>query len=82
MKIRNYSEIQELNAALEKCTNSVWLMGPNGEFYDMKNPEEFINGILRLTEGNKNNDADQFGLYTNTLQDEVILKDVCRKLAA
>lgn len=82
MKIRNYSEIQELNAALEKCTNSVWLMGPNDEFYDMKNPEEFINGILRLTEGNKSNDADQFGLYTNTLQDEVILKDVCRKLAA
>ena len=82
MRIRNYSEIQELNAALDKCENSVWLMGPNDEYYNMKDADQYINGILRLTEGNRNGDADQFGLYTNSYRDEALLEGICEKLAA
>ena len=28
MMIRTANDLKELNAALDKCTNPVWLMGP------------------------------------------------------
>ena len=37
MNIRTENDIREFNAALDKCTHSVWLMGPNDEVYNMKN---------------------------------------------
>ena len=82
MKIRNYSELKELKAVIDKCEYPVWLMGPNDEYYNMKDADQYINGILRLTEGNRNGDADQFGLYTNSYRDEALLEDICEKLAA
>ena len=78
MKIRNYSEIQELNAALDKCTNSVWLMGPDDESYNMKNEEDYINGVIRLAE----TDADQLGIFTTSGHDEKVMMSICEKLAA
>ena len=50
MKIRTAKELKELNAALNNCTDTVWLMGPNNECYNMKNEEEYIEGIIRLAE--------------------------------
>ncbi len=78
MKFRTGNEIKEFNAALDKCTNAVWLMGPNDEAYNMKNTDEYINGILRLTES----DADQFGIFTNSYEDEMALMSICEKMAA
>ena len=46
MKIRTANELKELNAALNNCTDTVWLMGPNDECYNMKNEEEYIEGII------------------------------------
>lgn len=78
MKIRTGNEIKEFNAALNKCTNEVWLMGPNDESYNMKNADEYIYGILKLTEG----DADQFGIFTTSYADEAAMLGICEKLAA
>ena len=50
MKIRTGNEIREFNEALEKCTSLVWLMGPDDECYNMKDADEYIDGILRITE--------------------------------
>lgn len=78
MKIRTGNEIREFNAALDKCTKEVWLMGPNDESYNMKNASEYVEGILRLTEGN----TDQFGIYTVSYEDEAAMMRICEKLAA
>ena len=51
MKIRTANDIREFNAALTNCKNEVWLMGANDESFNMKNEEEYIEGMIRLTEG-------------------------------
>ena len=78
MKIRTGNEIKEFNAALEKCTSIVWLMGPNDECYNMKNADEYIDGILRITEKN----GDQFGIFTSSYEDQEIMTNFLRTLAA
>lgn len=78
MKIRTGNDIKEFNAALGKCTHPVWLMGPNDEFYNMKNEEEYIEGILRLTEDHD----EQLGIFTVTYEDEIIMADFIVKMAA
>ena len=60
MKIRTAKELKELNAALNKCTNPVWLMGPNDEAFNMMDEEEYIEGIIRLAEDHD----DQLGIFT------------------
>ncbi len=78
MTIRTANDIREFNAALEKCKNPVWLMGPNDECYNMKNKDEFINGILRLTEGH----GEQLGIFTASYEDEMTMMSFCMKMAA
>ena len=47
MKIRTANELKELNAALDKCKNPVWLMGPNDEAFNMMDEEEYADGPQR-----------------------------------
>ena len=78
MKIRTANEMKEFKVALNKCTKSVWLIGPNDECYNMKKEDEYINGILKITEG----DGDQFGIFTGSYEDEAVMWEICEKLAA
>ena len=78
MKIRTAKELKELNAALEKCTNEVWLMGPNDESYNMKNEEEYIEGIIRLAEDHD----EQLGFFTASREDEKAMMHFLEKMAA
>ena len=78
MKIRTANELKELNAALNKCTNPVWLMGPNDEVYNMKNEDEYIEGMIRLTEGHD----DQLGIFTDSYEDEVTMLKFFKQMAA
>ena len=78
MKIRTAKELKELNAALEKCTNEVWLMGPNDESYNMKNEEEYIEGSIRLAEDHD----DQLGIFTTSYEDEMTMMNFLEKMAA
>jgi len=63
---------------IEKCTSIVWLMGPNDECYNMKNADEYIDGILRITENN----GEQFGIFTSSYEDQEIMTNFLRTLAA
>lgn len=78
MKIRTGNEIREFNEALVKCTSVVWLMGPDDECYNMKDADEYIDGILRITEKN----GDQFGIFTSSYEDQEIMANFLRRLAA
>ena len=78
MKIRTANELKELNAALNKCTNEVWLMGLNDESFNMKNEDEYIEGIIRLTEGHD----DQLGIFTTSYEDEMTMMNFLEKMAA
>ena len=44
----------------------------------LKNPDEYINGILKITEGN----GDQFGIFTASYEDEALMTGICERLAA
>ena len=50
----------------------------DSEFYNMKNEEEYIEGILRLTEDHD----EQLGIFTVTYEDEMIMADFIVKMAA
>ena len=78
MKIRTANELKELNAALNNCTDTVWLMGPNDECYNMKNEEEYIEGIIRLAEDND----EQLGFFTASNEDEKTMMHFLEKMAA
>ena len=78
MKFRTANDIKEFNAALDKCTHSVWLMGPNDEVYNMKNEDEYIEGMIRLTEGHD----DQLGIFTTSYEDEMTMMNFLEKMAA
>ena len=78
MNIRTGNDIKAFNAALDKCTNTVWLMGPNDESYNMKNEEEYIEGMLRLTEEHD----DQLGIFTTSYEDEMTMMNYFEQMAA
>ena len=78
MKIRTGNDIKEFNAALGKCAHPVWLVGPNDEFYNMKNEEEYIEGIIRLAEDHD----DQLGIFTSSREDEAVMMNYFKKMAA
>ena len=78
MNIRTGNDIKEFNAALNKCANEVWLMGPNDECYNMKNEEEYIEGIIRLAEDHD----EQLGFFTASPKDEVTMMHFLEQMAA
>ena len=78
MKIRSYRERKEFKAALDNCTNEVWLMGPNDESFNMKNEDEYIEGMIRLTEGHD----DQLGIFTDSYDDEITMLKFFKQMAA
>ena len=78
MKITTGNDIKAFNAALNKCTNEVWLMGSNDESYNMKNEEEYIEGLIRLTEGHD----DQLGIFTTSYEDEMTMMNYFEQMAA
>ena len=78
MNIRTGNDIKAFNAALNKCTNEVWLMGPNDESYNMKNEEEYIEGMIRLTEEHD----DQLGIFTTSYEDEMTMMSYFEQKAA
>ena len=77
MKIRTANELKELNAALNKCTNPVWLMGPNDEAFNMMDEEEYIEGIIKLAEDHD----DQLGIFTTSYEDEMTMMNFLEKMA-
>ena len=78
MNIRTANDIKVLNAALKKCANEVWLMGPNDEAYNMKNEDEYIEGIIRLAEGHN----EQLGIFTTSYEDEMTMMKYFEQIAA
>ena len=78
MKIRTGNDIKEFNAALDKCTGSVWLIGADDEAYNMKNEEEYIEGIIRLAEDHD----EQLGIFTTSYEDEMTMMRYFEKIAA
>ena len=78
MKIRTGNDIKEFNAALDKCTGSVWLIGADDEAYNMKNEEEYIEGIIRLAEDHD----EQLGIFTTSYEDEMTMMNYLEQMAA
>ena len=78
MKIRTGNDIKEFKAALDKCTGSVWLIGADDEAYNMKNEEEYIEGIIRLAEDHD----EQLGIFTTSYEDEKTMLQFIEKMAA
>ena len=78
MNIKTANDIKEFNAALDKCTNEVWLMGPNDEAYNLKNEDEYIEGMIKLTEGHD----EQLGIFTTSYEDEMTMMSFLEKMAA
>ena len=51
---------------------------PNDEVYNMKNEDEYIEGMIRLTEGHD----DQLGIFTDSYEDEVTMLKFFKQMAA
>lgn len=71
MKIRTQQDIEALRAALNRCSMTVWLVGPGGEQYDLKSDRELPKGIDRLTRA----DGDRMELFASNYADEMVMMD-------
>ncbi len=71
MKIRTQQDIEALQAALNRCSRTVWLIGPDGEQYDLKSDRELHQGIDRLT----GDDSEAMELFTSNYADEMVMME-------
>ena len=71
MKIRTQQDIEALRAALNRCSMTVWLVGPGGEQYDLKSERELRQGLVRMSR----DDADNMELFTSSYADEMVMMD-------
>lgn len=74
MKIRTIQDINELRAAVDECTNTVWLTSARGEQYNMKSEKDWEVGISRLL----NDEHDEMEIYASNFHDEAVMMDFYR----
>ena len=78
MMIRTKQDIHAFEKAIDRCNNSVWLVSPEGEQYDLKSDMERYLGIARLIQDQKN----EMELFAATYADEMIMMDFYRRHCA
>ena len=71
MKIRTQQDLDAFKAALDRCSRTVWLIGPDGEQYDLKSDRELRQGLVRLTK----EDAEDMELFTSNYADEMVMME-------
>ena len=71
MKIRTHQDMEAFKDAIEKCSRTVWLIGPDGEQYDLKSDRELRQGLERLTE----DDAEVMERFASNYADEMVMMD-------
>ena len=69
MKIRTRRDIEDFQAAIDECTNTVWLISAKGEQYNMKSEKDWATGISRLL----NDDQDEMEIYASNFHDEAVI---------
>ncbi len=77
MTIRNNEEMRRFEKAIDRCHNTVWVITPEGEEYDLKTPMGRHLGMARLL--NPQEDAEP-ELFASSYEDEAILFDYFRGL--
>ena len=78
MKIRTLGEIRAFEDAVEKCSSIIWLVSPEGNYYNMKSDEEYMSGVECWA-----NDTEKTAeIFTSSYEDEAIMMDFCRRYAA
>ena len=78
MKIKDTDTLQAFEKAIDKCEEAVFLLTPDGQQFNLKNPMEKYEGIGRLLE----DEDEQMELFTNDGQDEAVLFDFFRQYQA
>ena len=71
MKIRSQQDWEAFRAAVDKCSRTVWLIGPGGEQYDLKSERELRQVLVRMSR----DDADSMELFTSSYADEMVMMD-------
>ncbi len=78
MTIRNAQQLHVLENAIDNCSHSVWLESVQGDRYDMKDEMSRMVGFERLMSDSN----EELGLYANAREDQAILMQAIRQLAA
>ena len=71
MKIRTQQDVEALQAALDRCSRTVWLIGPGGEQYDLKSDRELHQGIDRLS----GDEGENMELFATNYADEMVMME-------
>ncbi len=77
MKIRSNEEMYLFEKAIDSCRNSVLLLTPEGEQYDLKTPFGRYQGISQLLKSRK--DGMEPEIYTNSAEDEIVMFEFLRE---
>ena len=82
MKIRNNDELKLFEETLDRCRSSVLVVAPDGNQYDLKEPDGRFLGIAEML---RKDEADEPELFTTSYEDEMqffhMLHDLEKKSA-
>ena len=78
MKINNNETLHAFEKAIDNCNREVYLVSPNGENYNLKNPMEKYEGIAKLLKDRE----ERLELFTSESADEKVLIDFLSKYCA
>ena len=70
MKIRNNDELKLFEETIDRCSDSVLLVTPQGEQYDLKDPAQRYLGIAEILRGDESGEPE---LFTTSCGDEMRL---------
>ena len=78
MRINNNETLHAFEKAIDSCSREVYLVSPNGENYNLKNPMEKYEGIAKLLKDRE----ERLELFTSESADEKVLIDFLGKYCA
>ncbi len=70
MTIRNDEEMRMFENAIDRCRKPVWLVTSEGKQYNLKDSEEYRQGITRILNAREYEEPE---LFTSCIEDEMIL---------
>ena len=70
MKIRNNDELKLFEETLDRCSDSILLVTPQGDQYDLKDPAQRYLGIAEMIRGEGINEPE---LFASSYKDEMKL---------
>ena len=72
MTLRTVEELRAFEEVIDRCRDTVWVVSPKGEQYDLKAPMDRCRGLAMMMD---KKGAEEPEIYTTCYEDQMVLYD-------